>query len=162
MEGGARHWLDDNAGGASGIEVRDVQPEGPVTVSEVEVPQPIICSPFEEPDKHWHIEDGSAPTEPARGRRPVHYFYRDPGKETDEGAPTGTLIELKLVNLIRDRVKDWRRAGYPGVTATTLELLSYWRHNGRAFRPFFAQLEAVETIIFLGARIAPLINSVAR
>jgi type III restriction enzyme len=35
------------------------------------------------------------------------------------------------------------------VTATTLELLNYWRRDGRAFRPFFAQLEAVETIIFL-------------
>ena len=35
------------------------------------------------------------------------------------------------------------------MTATTLELLNYWRRDGRAFRPFFAQLEAVETIIFL-------------
>jgi hypothetical protein len=58
------------------------------------------------------------------------------------------------VNLVRDRVADWRRAGYPGVTATTLETLNYWRRDGRAFRPFFAQFEAVETIIFLNeARI---------
>ena len=35
------------------------------------------------------------------------------------------------------------------MTATTLELLNYWRRDGRAFRFFFAQLEAVETIIFL-------------
>ncbi len=118
-------------------------------MSEFEVPQPIICSPFEEPSRHWHLEDGTSPTEPMLGRRPAHYFYREPGGETDEGAPTGTLIELKLVNLVRARLTDWRRAGYPGVTATTLELLDYWRRDGRAFRPFFAQLEAVETIIFL-------------
>lgn len=118
-------------------------------MSEFEVPQPIICSPFEEPEKHWHLEEGTAPTEPTPGRRAAHYFFREPGRETDEGAPTGTLIELKLVNLVRARLKDWRTAGYPGVTATTLELLNYWRRDGRLFRPFFAQLEAVETIIFL-------------
>ncbi|MEX1129529.1 MAG: hypothetical protein WEB50_13260, partial [Vicinamibacterales bacterium] len=118
-------------------------------MAEFEVPQPIICSPFEEPERHWHLEEGGAPTEPTPGRRPAHYFYREPGRETDEGAPTGTLIELKLVNLVRNRVKAWRGDGYPGVTATTLELLNYWRRDGRAFRPFFAQLEAVETIIFL-------------
>lgn len=46
-------------------------------------------------------------------------------------------------------MKEWRAAGYPGVTATTLELLRYWRRDGRSFRFFFAQLEAVETVIFL-------------
>jgi type III restriction enzyme len=118
-------------------------------VSEFEVPQPIICSPFDEPTKHWHLEEGTAPTEPTPGRRPAHYFYREPGKETEEEAPTGTAVPLPLVNLARERLKEWRHAGYAGVTATTLELLNYWRRDGRAFRPFFAQLEAVETIIFL-------------
>jgi type III restriction enzyme len=127
-------------------------------MSEFEVSQPIICSPFEEPDKHWRLEDGAAPTAPEPGRRAAHYFYRAPGalgsrEESDrgiaEGAPTGTLIELKLVNNVRTRVKAWRTAGWPGVTATTLELLRYWRRDGRSFRPFFAQLEAVETLIFL-------------
>lgn len=118
-------------------------------MSEFEVPQPIICSPFEEPAQHWHLEEGSAPTEPTPGRRPAHYFYREPGGETDEGAPTGVAVSLPLVNLVRDRLKDWRSAGYPGVTATTLELLNYWRRDGRGFRPFFAQLEAAETIVFL-------------
>ncbi|MEQ1907925.1 MAG: type III restriction endonuclease subunit R [Vicinamibacterales bacterium] len=118
-------------------------------MSDFEVPQPIICSPFQAPDKHWRLEEGTAPSEPTPGRRPAHYFYREPGRETSDGAPTGTLIELKLVNLIRRRLADWRAGGYPGVTATTLELLNYWRRDGRLFRPFFAQLEAVETIIFL-------------
>lgn len=30
-------------------------------MSEFEVPQPIICSPFEEPARHWHIEEGAVP-----------------------------------------------------------------------------------------------------
>lgn len=56
---------------------------------------------------------------------------------------------MTLVNLIRERVKAWRTAGYPGVTRTTLELLQWWRREGREKRLFFAQLEAAETIIFL-------------
>jgi type III restriction enzyme len=57
--------------------------------------------------------------------------------------------ELALVNLIRERVNAWRDQGYPGVTRTTLDLLHWWRREGRRWRLFFAQREAVETIIFL-------------
>jgi type III restriction enzyme len=35
------------------------------------------------------------------------------------------------------------------VSRTTLELLNYWRREGRQQPLFFAQLEAAETIIFL-------------
>jgi type III restriction enzyme len=133
-------------------------------MSEFEVPQPIICSPFEEPARHWHIEEGAAPTEPVPGRRPAHYFYRPPGADPTSlsasaagsfvgaSGAAGVRVELPLVNLIRTRIKEWRTAEpepYPGATATTLELLQYWRRDGRLFRPFFAQLEAIETIIFL-------------
>lgn len=58
-------------------------------------------------------------------------------------------FEMVLVNLVRERVKAWRQQGYPGVTRTTLELLQWWRRDGRQARLFFAQLEAAETIIFL-------------
>jgi type III restriction enzyme len=119
-------------------------------MSSYEVPEPIITSPFEEPREHWNIVEGEVP-ERFPGRRKAIYFYRDPkaapGKQAGEGI--GTVIELKLVNLIRDRVADWRQGGYPGVTRTTLELLSWWRREGREQRLFFAQLEAAETIIFL-------------
>ncbi len=93
---------------------------------------------------------GHGADEPTPGRRPAHYFYREPGQRNRRRARRpASPFELTLVNLIRERLKEWRRAGYPGVTATTLELLNYWRRDGRAFRLFFAQLEAVETIIFL-------------
>jgi type III restriction enzyme len=118
-------------------------------MAEFEVPQPIICTPFDEPAKHWHIEEGGAPAEPTPGRRPSQYFYRPPGEETEEGAPTGISVPLPLVNQIRTRLKDWRAQGYPGGTATTIELLQYWRRDGRGRRLFFAQLEAAETVIFL-------------
>jgi type III restriction enzyme len=119
-------------------------------MAEFEVPQPIICSPYDEPAEHWLIQEGAEPRrEP--GRRRSHYFYRAPGQEPGEGAPVGDRIELTLVNLVRERVRQWRAEGWPGVTGTTLELLEYWRRDGRDERKrlFFAQLEAAETIIFL-------------
>ncbi|UPT75601.1 MAG: DEAD/DEAH box helicase family protein [Elusimicrobiota bacterium] len=57
--------------------------------------------------------------------------------------------EMVLVNHLRERVASWRKQGYPGVTRTTHELLQWWHREGRQARLFFAQLEAVETIIFL-------------
>ncbi len=119
-------------------------------MSAYEVPQPILNSPFEEPKEHWHIVEGEEP-EQRPGRRPAMYFYRDPKvkPEKEYGTVAGTAIELKLVNRIRAQVKKWRSDGYPGVTRTTLELLQWWRRDGRAQRLFFAQLDAAETIIFL-------------
>ncbi len=119
-------------------------------MNQYEVPQPILNSPFDEPKEHWHIVEGEAP-ERRPGRRPAIYFYRDPKAkpEKEYGKVVGTAIELKLVNRIRQEVKKWREQGYPGVTRTTLELLHWWRRDGREQRLFFAQLEAAETIIFL-------------
>ena len=79
------------------------------------------------------------------------YFYRDPKikPEKEAGGAVGTAIELTLVNLIREQVGKWRADGYPGVSRTTLELLHWWRREGRQQRLFFAQLDAAETIIFL-------------
>jgi type III restriction enzyme len=119
-------------------------------VSNYEVSEPILNSPFEEPAEHWYLSEGSQP-ERRRGRRPAGYFYRDPRAPTgrDEHEARGVWQELTQVNLIRERLGEWRRHGWPGVTRTTLELLEYWRRDGRHQRLFFAQLEAAETIIFL-------------
>lgn len=119
-------------------------------MSGYEVPEPILNSPFDEPTEHWHIVEGETP-ERRTGRRPAMYFYRDPKAkpDTEAGRVVGTAIELTLVNHIRAQIKRWRLEGYPGVTRTTLELLQWWRRDGRAQRLFFAQLDAAETIIFL-------------
>jgi type III restriction enzyme len=114
-------------------------------MSNFEVPSPILNSPFEEPKEHWWILEAQA-AERRQGRRPSLYFYREPGRQAERG---GIAIEMKLVNQVRERVEAWRKAGYPGVTRTTLDLLQWWRREGRQHRLFFAQIEAVETIIFL-------------
>ncbi len=119
-------------------------------MNQFEVKEPILNSPFAEPQEHWWIEEGKEPLR-RPGRRKAMYFYRPPSKgleaEKEEGA--GTAIELLIVNMIRARVRSWREQGYPGVTRTTLELLQYWQREGRKQRLFFAQIEAVETILFL-------------
>jgi type III restriction enzyme len=126
-------------------------------VNRFEVPEPILNSPFDEPKAHWHIVEGEEPVQ-RPGRRPAMYFYRDPKAKPEKyaGHEAGTAIELKLVNRIRERVAAWRGQGYPGVTRTTLELLHWWRRDGREKRLFFAQLEAAETIIFLAEARADL------
>jgi type III restriction enzyme len=79
------------------------------------------------------------------------HYYRPPttSGESDPNGSLGLTIELKLVNRIRERLKDWRGQGCPGATRTTLELLNYWRRDGRKHRLFFAQLEGAKTIVFL-------------
>ncbi len=65
-------------------------------MSNVEVSNPILNSPFEEPQAHWWILPGETPERLAR-RRFAHYFYRDSRSDTRESAEvdTGTMIELK-------------------------------------------------------------------
>jgi type III restriction enzyme len=117
-------------------------------MAEFEVPEPILCCPFEEPREHWRIRQHEpAVREP--GRRRSVYFYRDPKTAQVAGEDGSREEDLANVNLIRERIAAWRKAGWPGVSRTTLELLRYWRRDGRQHRLFFAQLEAAETIIFL-------------
>ena len=80
------------------------------------------------------------------------YFYRPPGREPSQDERVGTAIELKLVSRIRAKLAEWRPLalrGEGGVTRTTMELLRYWRREGRRHPLFFVQIEAAETIIFL-------------
>jgi len=118
-------------------------------MSSFEVEEPILNSPFAEPLEHWQIEEGKPPRR-VTGRRQAGYFYRDPRIEPEPGqASRGEWQELELVTVIRERLAAWRDLGYPGATRTTLDLLTHWRRDGREHPLFFAQVEAVETIIFL-------------
>lgn len=122
-----------------------------------EVATPILNSPFAEPGEHWFIRPGHPP-ERRPGRRPALVFQpRDQRDPWDiDGDPTlGRLPEyeraysLRLVNLVRERLVRWQADGRPGATRVSLELMDWWRREGRAQRLFFAQLEAAETTIFL-------------
>ncbi len=114
-----------------------------------EVPTPILNNPFDEPAEYWRIEEGRAP-ERIPGRRRAGYYFRDPKiRDDDEHGARGEWRELALVNLVRERMVEWRAAGRPGITRTTSELIQYWGREERKHRLFFAQREAVEAIVFL-------------
>jgi type III restriction enzyme len=77
----------------------------------------IINSPFERPTHHWRrVSDQRL--ELVEGRRPAGYEIFDTRNNTVRS------VELELVNRIRERVDEWRDAGYPGVTAVTRALLA--------------------------------------
>lgn len=123
-----------------------------------EVQEPILNKPFEEPQEYWFIKEGEPP-EKRHGRRPAIVF--PPRDQKDEWTTGDGILarskdyenayELVLANRIRQKVKEWRADGYPGVTRTTKEILDWWTRDGRddTKRLFFAQREAAETIIFL-------------
>ena len=84
-------------------------------VSDYEVPEPILNSPYDEPGEHWNIEEGASP-ERRPGRRPAGYFYRDPKAPLgdEKHAARSVVQELALVNLIRERVKQMEEPGLSG------------------------------------------------
>ncbi len=132
-----------------------------------EVSEPILNRPFEKPGEYWYIQEGEEPQRRSGRRPPVVFAPRDQKEEWVETPllrrskeyPAG--YELALVSLIRERLEAWRAAGYPGVTRTTLELLQWWRRDGREKRLFYAQLEAAETIIFLTEARADFLQGIA-
>jgi type III restriction enzyme len=125
-------------------------------MSEFEVAEPILNSPFEEPGYYWYIREGETP-EKCEGRRPAFVF--PPRDQRVAWSHDGYVLrpsklypagfELALVNLIRERRDAWEREGFPGVSRTTFDLLHWWQREGREKRLFYAQLEAAKTIIFL-------------
>ncbi|PSR24873.1 MAG: type III restriction endonuclease subunit R [Sulfobacillus thermosulfidooxidans] len=107
----------------------------------------IINSPYEEPHHHWRYDRTTRTFELVEGRRPAGYVMATPRSRAFDDP--GIFVEIPLVNQIRLRVKAWRESGYPGVTSMTRRLLEYWHDPERDQRLFFAQLEAVETLIWL-------------
>nr|WP_198403523.1 hypothetical protein [Celeribacter ethanolicus] len=102
----------------------------------------IINRPWERPEQHW-VEDKGGKLEIKPERRPASYEVFDARNNTKrtEG--------LAMVNTIRDRVDQWREAGYPGVTIVTRKLLEHWHDEDARQHPFyFCQLEAIETLIW--------------
>lgn len=60
----------------------------------------------------------------------------------------------EFVNQLRDEVRAWREAGWPGTAVVTRRLLEWWferdeERRATAKRFFFCQQEAVETVIYL-------------
>ena len=91
--------------------------------------QPILNSPYEYPSRHWELDES--------------------GQQYDLTA---------IINEVRRRVDAWRNLPDPAqwrVTPETARLLQHWRHHRfSGIRPFFCQVEAAETAIWL-TEVAP-------
>ena len=109
----------------------------------------IINKPFEEPAEYWSYDRERRTFSRKKGRRPAGYLVASGDSKTFDDP--GVFVEIPLVNRVRQRVKAWRDAGYPGVTSVTNRLLDYWtdKEEFEARRFFFCQLEAAETLIWL-------------
>lgn len=128
-------------------------------MSDFEVSQPILNSPYEEPAEYWFLKHGETPKR-MKGRRPAGYWYRSPDAGDADEHVTGDWQELALVNSVRERMHEWRAAGRPGITRTTRELIDWWFRDGRKQRLFFAQFEAAETVIFLAEARADFLQGI--
>ena len=117
---------------------------------------PVLCNPYREPDRHWRLDErGRAlPGQPNRGRRAslVARFVPDDTKTPglQQEWDLGVAEHNRTVEAIRRKVGQWRSQDYPGVTAVTRKLLFHWREEDQCLKPpFFAQREAMETLIWL-------------
>ncbi len=137
--------------------------------------QPILNSPYEYPKRHWKLVDGQPTGEIVNGRRPAEFITpipkpkkRQPLQQEalvfDEGLGLSTAEQqydpTSLINEIRKHVDTWRalRPEQWQVTPETRRLLEHWRHHQfSSVRPFFCQIEAVETVIWL-TEVAPNTN----
>ena len=145
--------------------------------------QPIINSPYVYPSQHWELDEEGQPTQRIIDSRRGAEFVTPIPKPRQRGRARGGQQQLVIdeglglstqeqqydvtgaVNEIRRRVDQWRSIPGPNnwnVTPETARLLLHWRqHNFGNYRPFFCQVEAVETLIWL-TEVAPRLSAAER
>lgn len=140
--------------------------------------KPILNSPYELPVRHWELDEQGQPTQKIIDtRRPAEFIspipkpkkrrgsgeQRSLGLGEDESISTGKqrYAHAAVIDSLRQQVAQWRALSNPNdwrVTPETARLLQHWRnHPFSNVRPFFCQVEAVETAIWL-TEVAPQIG----
>jgi type III restriction enzyme len=144
--------------------------------------RPILNSPYSYPEHHWELDSEGQPTQrivDARRRAEFITPIPKPKKQKrkltqetlvfDEGKGLSTAKQqydpTSIINDLRYQVDQWRKLPSPNdwqVTPETERLLQHWRHHKfSSFRPFFCQIEAVETAIWL-TEVAPKIGKIGK
>ena len=127
--------------------------------------EPIINSPYREPDWHWQLNYQAKAISPALlGRRISQNVSPVAGsRNVTRTEPEGfgaQWVPLDLVNRVRELVDEWGQQDYPGVTWTTRRLIDHWiqddseRVDSTYRRFFYAQLDAALTHIYV-KEVAP-------
>jgi type III restriction enzyme len=148
-------------------------PEGDSTDIQAFFERPILNSPYERPARHWELEKGQPTQRILESRRRADFVSPIPKpkkRKLDDGQQVLTEADdglssqeqqydpTAIINEVRSLVEEWRALPSPhqwGVTPETQRLLQHWRHHKfEGLRPFFCQIEAVETLIWL-TEVAP-------
>ena len=138
--------------------------------------QPVLNSPYDYPSRHWELDETGQPTQKIiESRRQAEFITPIPKpRKRKQSVQQAALVfdeaAKKLetrsqqydltatINGVRRQVDQWRKLPNPSqwrVTPETARLLQRWRHHQfSGIRPFFCQVEAVETAIWL-TEVAP-------
>lgn len=140
--------------------------------------QPILNSPYDRPSRHWELDETGQPTQKIiASRRRAEFITPVPKPKKrrkssadqteivfDEGKSLSTKQQqyhTAIINEVRLHVDQWRNLPNSNqwqVTPETTKLLQHWRHHQfSGIRPFFCQVEAMETVIWL-TEVAPRIT----
>jgi type III restriction enzyme len=145
--------------------------------------KPVLNSPYEYPAQHWELDAQGQPTQRIiEKRREARFITPIPKPKKQRGA-VGQQLNIvfdegkglstqeqrydptSIINKLRPLVDQWRLLRNPNhwqVTPETARLLQHWRHHKFNYiRPFFCQVEAVETTIWL-TEVAPKIGKTGR
>jgi len=136
---------------------------------------PILNPPYERPVRHWELDKHGQPTQRILDvRRRAEFITPIPKPKKrkksvaqdefvfDEGKGLSTKAQqydtTTIINEVRNHVDAWRslvNTNQWQVTPETARLLQHWRsHKFSSIRPFFCQVEAAETAIWL-TEVAP-------
>lgn len=151
----------------------------PTSSTEQFFEKPILNSPYKYPDQHWELDEDGQPTNQVIPKRRLAAYITPIPKPKKRRKAQETQGELILydgdglsteaqqydptgnINSIREKVNAWRQLPNQRdwkVTPETARLLKHWReYKFQSIRPFFCQVEAVETAIWL-AEVAPKIG----
>jgi len=143
---------------------------------------PILNSPYDYPNRHWELDDSGQPTQQIiESRRRAEFITPIPKPRKRKGTAEQSQLlfdegkglsseeqqydHTAIINGVRQQVDKWRKLPNPNdwhVTPETARLLQHWRHhNFSGIRPFFCQVEAVETAIWL-TEVAPNAGKVGK
>jgi type III restriction enzyme len=144
--------------------------------------KPILNSPYEIPTQHWELDQSGQPTQQiAHSRRRAEFITPIPKPRKQKGGTKQDSLvfdeghglsnqdqrydHTAIINAVRLEVNKWRQLPDPStwrVTPETARLLQHWRHHPfSGVRPFFCQVEAVETVIWL-TEVAPQVGKVGQ
>lgn len=144
---------------------------------------PILNSPYDYPARHWELDEQGQPTQRiVESRRRAEFITPIPKPKKrktdlaqqqmvfDEGKGLSSQqqqyeVTSTIINELRRHVDQWRSLPNPTdwrVTPLTARLLQHWRHHPySSTRPFFCQVEAIETVIWL-TEVAPQAGKAGR